>query len=88
LHLCLLSWNFDGFTERRLFYTPGTVKLCESPGKAGRLLILFIEKIYKKLERIKEKNSAAPAVGGNGKKEDKEDVTNAVEASSDRTEES
>jgi hypothetical protein len=31
----------SGFTDRRLFYTPGIVKLCESPGKAGGLLFLF-----------------------------------------------
>jgi hypothetical protein len=29
--------NFERFTDRRLFTTPGTVKLGESPGKAGGL---------------------------------------------------
>ena len=29
--------NFERFTDRRLFTTPVTVKLCESPSKAGGL---------------------------------------------------
>jgi Fic family protein len=29
--------NFERFTDRRLFFTPAIVKLCESPGKAGGL---------------------------------------------------
>jgi hypothetical protein len=29
--------NFARFTDWRLFATPGIVKLCESPGKAGGL---------------------------------------------------
>jgi hypothetical protein len=29
--------TFGRFTERRLFATPATVKLCESPSKAGGL---------------------------------------------------
>jgi hypothetical protein len=29
--------NFERFTDRRLFFNPAIVKLCESPGKAGGL---------------------------------------------------
>jgi hypothetical protein len=29
--------SFERFTQRRLSYTPGNVKLWESPGKAGGL---------------------------------------------------
>ena len=35
--------NFGRFTDRRLFVIPATVKLCESPGKAGGLPFHLLE---------------------------------------------
>ena len=41
--------NFERFTEGRLFYNPGIVKLWESPGRAGGLpLFLLIERYFHK----------------------------------------
>ncbi len=37
--------NFERFTDRRLFFNPAIVKLCESPGKAGGLPLHLAAKI-------------------------------------------